>query len=257
MAAQRTPDFEPARKGGDGKELTIMEHLAEFRQRLFISALAIAIGTVVGLIFSKPLITFLEQPAKSVDPGFIALQVDPFEFVTAYFKIALLAGIMLALPVLLFEFLAFVVPALTTTEKRWLFPILFSALALFAIGVVFSYYLVVPRTLDFLLNFGKGQVKPEIRIGSYIDTVGHLLFWTGLMFELPLLMMVPAKFGIVTPKRYLKWWRYAIVFAFVCAAAVIPNINPLLQVIVAGPIILLYLSGVGLAWIVQPRRTVA
>lgn len=255
MAAQRTPDFAPPLEPGSGKELTIMEHLAEFRQRLFIMALAIAIGTVVGLIFSKPLISFLEEPAKQVYKGFQPLQVEPLEFVTTYFKVALLAGIMLALPVLLYEILAFVVPALTTTEKRWLFPILFGAIALFVGGALFSYYLVVPRTLDFILNFGKGQATPAIRIGSYVDLIGHLIFWTGLMFELPVIMMVAAKFGVVTPKRYLKWWRYAVVLAFVCAAAVIPNINPLLQVMVAGPIILLYLLGVGLSWLVRPRHT--
>jgi sec-independent protein translocase protein TatC len=256
MAAEPRPeDFEPHKpEPGYGRELTIMEHLNELRKRLFVMALAIAIGVVIGLIFAKSIITFLEEPAKQVHKGFVPVQIDSLEFLTAYFRIALLVGFTLALPVVLYQVLAFVVPGLTNKERKWVFPILFSGILLFAIGAVFSYYVVVPRTLDFVLNFGAGQVRPDIRIGSYIDLISHLVFWVGLMFELPLLMMVPAAFGIVTPKRYLKWWRYAVVGSFICAAAVIPNINPLLQVAVAGPILGLYLLGVGLAWMVSRRR---
>jgi sec-independent protein translocase protein TatC len=256
MAAERRPeDYEPQNpEPGYGRELTIMEHLNELRSRLFVMALAIAIGVVIGLIFSKPLISFLERPARQVDPGFVPVQIDSLEFLSVYFRIALLVGFSLALPVVLYEVLAFVVPGLTTKERKWLFPILFSGIVLFVIGGVFSYYLVVPRTLDFVLNFGKGQVRPDIRIGSYIDLISHLVFWVGLMFELPLMMMVPAAFGVITPKRYLKWWRYAVVLAFVCAAAVIPNINPLLQIMIAGPMIILYLLGVALAWLVSRGR---
>ena len=256
MAAEPRPqDYEPPKpEPGYGHELTIMEHLNELRSRLFVMALAIAIGVVVGLIFAKPIISFLEEPAKHVRKDFIPVQIDSLEFLSVYFRIALLVGFSLAMPVVLYEVLAFVVPGLTTKERKWLFPILFSGLVLFVVGGVFSYYLVVPRTLDFVLNFGNGQVRPDIRIGSYIDLISHLVFWVGLMFELPLMMMVPAAFGVVTPKRYLKWWRYAVVLAFVCAAAVIPNINPLLQIMVAGPMILLYLTGVALAWLVSRRR---
>src|SRR5207248_1355098 len=149
---------------------------------------------------------------------------------------------------------AFIVPGLTRKERRWLYPILGGTLGLFILGVVFSYYLVLPRTLSFLLNFSEAEASPNIRIGSYIDIVVHLIFWTGVIFELPLIMMAPAKFGIISARRYLKWWRYAIVLGFVAAAAVIPNINPLEQVMVAVPVIGLYFLGVLLAWLVQPKQ---
>lgn len=256
MAAERKiPDYEPRKpEPGYGRELTLMEHLNELRQRLFISAAAIAVGVIVGLIFSKRIISFLEEPARRVHKGFVPVQIDSLEFLSVYFRVALLVGITLALPVVLYEVLAFIVPGLTTKERKWLFPILFSALGLFIIGAAFSYLFVVPHVLDFVLNFGSGQVRADIRIGSYIDLIGHLVFWVGLMFELPLLMMVPAAFGVVGPRRYLKWWRYAVVLGFVCAAAVIPNINPLLQIMVAAPIIGLYFLGVLLAWLVSRRR---
>jgi len=172
----------PEQPDGGGKELTIMEHLRELRNRLFVSSLAIALGTVVGLIFSKWMIRFLEAPAREVFPGFRAQQIEPLEFVGSYFKVALLIGFALAMPVIIYEVLAFVVPALTRSERRWLFPMLAGTVGLFVIGVVFSYYLVLPRTLDFLLNFGKSEADPHIRIGSYINIVVHLVLWTGVIF---------------------------------------------------------------------------
>jgi sec-independent protein translocase protein TatC len=255
MTAQPTPPDEDAQESQDGgRELTIMEHLQELRGRLFKSALAVAIGTGVGLLISKRAIEFLEKPAKQVHPGFQLQYLEPLEFVSAYFKVAILIGLIIAMPVLVYELLAFVVPALTRKERKWLFPILSGTVFLFLLGVVFSYYLVVPRTLDFVLNFGADVAAPHIRIASYIDFTVRLIFWTGVMFELPIVMMAPAKFGVISPQRYLRWWRYAIVLGFVAAAAVIPNINPLQQVMVAAPIIGLYFVGVGLAWIVQPKR---
>lgn len=252
MAAEREPPpYSPDPEGG--RELTIMEHLQELRSRLFKSALAVAVGTVVGLIIAKATIKFLERPAQDVHPGFRLQQLEPLEFVGAYFKVALLVGLIIAMPVLVYQTLAFIVPALTKNERKWLFPIIFGTVALFLLGVVFSYYLVVPRTLDFLLNFGADVADPHIRIGLYVDFIVRLVFWTGVMFEVPIVMMAPAKFGIVTAQRYLKWWRYAIVLGFVGAAAVIPNINPLQQCMVAVPIIGLYFVGVGLAKLVQPK----
>ncbi len=236
-----------------GSELTIMEHLLELRRRVFIMAAGIGVGTVAGLIFAKRIINFLEQPARNVYPNFRPQQVEPLEFVGAYFKVALLVGLIIAMPILIYEILAFVVPALTRNERRWMFPILFGVLTLFLLGVVFSYYLVIPRALDFILNFGRDQADPHIRIGLYIDFVVRLVFWTGVLFELPIVMMVPAKFGIITARKYLKWWRYAIVLGFFAAAAVIPNISPIEQITVAVPIIGLYFVGVGLAKLVQPK----
>jgi len=237
-----------------GQELTIMQHLYELRRRLFAMALAIAIGTGIGLFLAKRGIDFLERPAKSVYPNFAPSQIEPLEFVGAYFKVALLIGLIIAMPILVYEILAFVVPALTRKERRWMFPILFGVFGLFLSGVVFSYYLVVPRALDFILNFGKGQVDIHIRVGLYVDFVVRLVFWTGVLFELPIVMMVPAKFGIIRARKYLKWWRYAIVLGFLAAAAVIPNISPIEQISVAIPIIGLYFVGVGLAKLVQPKQ---
>jgi sec-independent protein translocase protein TatC len=255
MAAQRKPDEYNQPEPGGGRELTIMEHLQELRNRMFISAVAIVIGTVIGLIISFRAIDFLLQPGRDALPTFKPIFTDVFENTGVYFKVAILIGLMISMPVLVYEILAFVVPALTTSEKKWVFPILFGAVGLFLVGVAFSYYVVVPSALKFLLNWGHSVAEPTIRIGLYIDFVVRLVFWVGVFFELPIIMLAPAKFGIISAKRYLKWWRYAVVLGFLAAAAVIPNINPLQQIVVAAPIIALYFAGCGLAWLVQPKKS--
>jgi sec-independent protein translocase protein TatC len=217
-------------------------------------ALSMGIFTVVGLIISRQAINFLKKPGERVHPGFQLYQIEPLEALSAYLKVAILIGLICSMPIIVYEIMAFVVPALTRNERKWAFPVIFATFGLFIAGAAFSYFLVIPRTLDFLLNFTSQQAFPAIRIGLYIDLLVRLVFWVGVLFELPLLMMFPAKFGIISARRYLKWWRYAIVLGFVAAAAVIPNINPIEQISVAVPIIALYFLGVGLAWFVQPKK---
>jgi sec-independent protein translocase protein TatC len=258
VVAEAQEHYEPQEQRSEtGGEMTIMEHLQELRNRLFISAIAVVIGAVIGLVFGEHLVRFLEQPAMHAYPGFKPVSLSPLDFLGTYFKVGLFAGLILAMPVLVYEALAFIVPGLTRKERIWTFPILLGAFALFALGVVFAYFIVVPRALDFLLNFGTGEAVPTYRVTTYIDFIVRIVFWTGIMFELPILMMAPAKFGIVTARRYLKWWRYAIVLGFVAAAAVIPNISPVEQCSVAVPIIGLYFFGVLLAWLVQPKTAKA
>jgi sec-independent protein translocase protein TatC len=109
--------------------------------------------------------------------------------------------------------------------------------------------------MDFLLNFGGGEIaEPNIRIGSYVDFVTRLLFWTGVSFQTPLIVMYLSRFGIVSAGQLLRWWRFAVVIAFVVAAIVTPTIDPVTQSLVAGPIIVLYFLGIVLAVLVRPRR---
>lgn len=248
-------DYRPQDQGG--KEMTIMEHLRELRDRMLWCAVTVVVTTIVGLVFGQKIINFLIDPARHAYKDFQLISLKPLDYIGVYFKVGLMAGLILAMPMLLYQFLAFVVPGLTRNERKWLFPILIGAFALFLGGVTFSYYIVVPRALDFLLNFGSKQAKPTYQVSTYIDFVVRLVFWTGVMFELPIIMMGPAKFGVISAKRYLKWWRYAIVLGFVAAAAVIPNISPIEQCMVAVPIIGLYFVGTGLAWLVQPKKKAA
>jgi len=211
-------------------------------------------GLVVSAFFGGRLIEFLKEPAESRSPDFALQFIEPFELFATYFRVALLGGLIFGMPVIVYQGLRFVAPGLRPSERRWLYSTVAGAFVLFLGGVAFAYYIALPPALDFLLNFGNDLAEPNIRVGSYIDFVTRLLFWTGVSFQTPLVVMFLARFGIVTARQLLRWWRLAIVAAFVVAAVVTPTIDPVTQSVVAGPIIVLYFLGIALAWLVQPRR---
>jgi len=239
-AAPPEPPSEAPREESGERYMTLIEHLEELRFRLFISAVFVVIGLAVSIFFGEELIAFLKEPAERKNPDF---------------RVSLLGGLILGMPMIVYQGLRFVAPALRPGERHWLYGTVAGAFALFLGGVAFAYYIALPPALDFLLDFGGGDLaEPNIRVGSYVDFVTRLLFWTGVAFETPLIVMYLARFGIVTAGQLLRWWRYAIVGAFIIAAIVTPTIDPVTQSIVAGPIIVLYFLGIILAVFVQPRR---
>ena len=248
------PSPVPAPEERNEKYLTLVEHLAELRYRVMMSAIAIVAGVIVSSFVADDFIEFLKEPAEDRAPGFQLQFIEPFENFVVYFKVSLLGGLILAMPVVLYHILRFVGPALNPNERVWLYGTIAGATGLFLVGVAFAYYVALPPGLDFLLNFNTDIAEPNIRVGSYIDFVTRLLFWTGVAFQTPLIVMYLARFRIVRAKQLWTWKRYAVVGAFIIAAIVTPSIDPVTQAIVAAPIIGLYFVGVLLAMIVQPRQ---
>jgi sec-independent protein translocase protein TatC len=148
----------------------------------------------------------------------------------------------------------FVLPALTPQEKRWVLPLVAAMLVSFLAGVAFSFYVILPPSSDVLFNFNSDIADPQIKIGSYFDFVTRLLFWVGVTFEMPVFILALARFGMVTGRKLLGWWRFAIPGAFVLSAIITPTIDPVTQTLVAAPIIVLWAIGVVLAFIFgRPR----
>jgi len=168
----------------------------------------------------------------------------------AYFRVALLAGIAIAMPVLVYETLAFIGPGLTRAERRWVYPVALGASVAFVAGAAFAYYIELPPALRFLLN-SSGGIEPFINVTSYIDFTTRLMLVTGLVFELPLFVMGLAKLHIVSSRKLIGWWRYAFVLAFVVSAVVTPSIDPITQTLVAVPMVILYFLGIILAKLVE------
>lgn len=251
MATQTEPDLLPSPRSGG--EMTLLEHLLELRSRVMWSAIAIAAGMM--LLFIPPIgfkvMDFLIEPGRDALPGFKPQFIEPMENIVTYFRVALLGGIAIGMPMVVYQVMAFVSPALTPLEKRWLFPIVIGASLAFIGGLAFGYYVVLPVTLEFLFTFGSDVAEPNIRIGYYINFVTRMLLIMGIVFETPLLVMGLAKVGVVNAKKLLKMWRFAIVGAFLVSAIVTPTIDPVTQSLVAGPIIVLYFVGIGLAWLVR------
>jgi len=236
-----------------GGEMTLIEHLLEVRMRVTWMAIAVVVGMVPFFIppIGFSLVEYLLTPARASVPDFKPQFIEPMENIGVYFRVALLGGITVAMPVVIYHVMRFVTPALTRQEKRWVFPIVFGASAAFLGGVAFGFWVVLPFTLEFLLTFGDSIAEPDWRIGNYIDFVTRILLVMGLVFETPLIVMGLARFGVVSARQLLRWWRYAIVLAFVIAAIVTPTIDPITQTFVGGPIVVLYFVGIGLAWLVR------
>jgi len=242
----------------DEKVLTIIEHLQELRQRVLISALALLVGVGVSIWpLTKYAISFLVQPGKDEVENFKLHQFQLLDYWSTYFRVSLLLGIAIAMPVIVYETLAFVAPGLTKSERRWLYPIVAGASVMFVLGMAFAYYVELPPALRFLLNPNSDDVEATIGVGTYIDTVTRLLLITGLVFELPFVIMGLAKIGVVTSRRLIGWWRYAILAAVVLAAIVTPSIDPVTQTVVAAPILVLYFMGAAMARLVEGNSFIA
>ncbi len=240
------------------KVLTILEHLQELRNRVMWSAGALIIGVLVSLWpLTKYAISFLIQPGKDQVEDFQLHQFELLEYWSTYFRVSLLLGLALAMPMIMYQFLAFIAPGLTNQERRWLYPIVAGASAMFVLGMAFAYYIELPPALKFLLNPNTDDVEATIGVKTYIDTVTRLLLVTGLVFQLPFVLMGLAKIGVVTSRKLIGWWRYAILASVLAAAIVTPSIDPVTQTIVAVPIIVLYALGVGLAKLVEGNSFIA
>jgi sec-independent protein translocase protein TatC len=241
-----------ATKQSKGKALTLRGHLQELRQRLIKSLIAIVITSIISFVFARQIFEFFTSRAKDVD--FVYIEVT--EMIGIYMKVCLYSGIVLALPFLIYQLVMFVHPALTSTEKRYLYILLPGVILFFFSGASFAYFVFLPPALHFLIDapFISGIAEPQIRIGNYISVVTTLLLIMGLVFELPLVIFFLTKIGVVTPQWLSKYRKYAFVGAFIVAAIITPTFDPINQTIVAVPMILLYEIGILLSRLARRKE---
>lgn len=232
----------------DEKNLTLFEHLAELRTRLVIVMVVVAVTTAISFaLLTQPIIDFLLRPATEGFGNFELIYTEMTGFFAPYMKVAIVTGIILAMPVIIYQIIMFVAPGLTRKERTYLFILLPWIMLSFAIGAAFAYFVFIPPAVQFLIGFGSSIAKPQIRIGNYIDFVSSLIFWVGVVFETPLIIFFLARIGVVTPQLLSRYRRIAWVVAFILAAFITPTFDPVNQTLVAVPIIVLYEVGVLLA----------
>ena len=237
------------------RELSFMEHLGELRRRVLICALAIIVGTAASFVFFDEIIEFLVRPSgleTGKDGQLIITEVT--EFLTTAFKVSVLSGFVLALPVVIYQVIMFVAPGLTRRERRLLFSFLPLVLLAFVSGMAFAYFVLTPPALHFLLNFGEDVVTPLIRVSNIVNLMVRLLFWMGVAFETPLIMFLLAQLGIVSSRRLSRFRRVWVVLAFILGALITPTFDPINQTLVALPLLALYEFGVLLARLAERNR---
>ena len=224
------------------KRMTVVEHLEELRGRLIKSVIALAVTTLLSLIFTGRLLEILVAPA-GIKPIFLR----PTEMFVTYMRVALIAGTALAMPVIVYQMIRFVLPALKPHERRYLYIIVPGATFSFLLGLAFAYFAMLPFALRYLLSFGGNIAEAKWAIGEYISFVTKLLFWVGVTFETPLLVFFLAKLGVVTPEMLARYRKYAIVAIAVLAAVITPTPDPFNMMVVMVPLLILYEIGVLLA----------
>lgn len=230
----------------DDKEMSIFDHLEELRQRIFVSVLAIGAAIAGCFAFSKDLIVLLEAPVSVQGVKF--LQLSPGEFFFTTLKVSGYCGLLIGSPVILYEIIAFVLPGLTRDERRFLGPIVLGSSVLFYAGIYFSYAVLTPAALNFFVSYAEGAVESFWSIDQYFEFVLVLMFSTGLSFQVPVIQLLLGQVGLVSGDQMLSIWRYVVVGSVVVAAVLTPSTDPLTQMLLAGPLLGLYLGG---AWTVK------
>lgn len=235
------------------RAMSILDHLGELKRRMIRVSIAFLIFTIIAAVFYDPIFEFLRKPAEDAlagaDGEIIFTQVA--EAWGAAMKVAVILGFTAAMPYFLFELTMFLRTGLTSRERRYLyffFP--FSVLS-FGVGVWFGFVVLIPPAINFLLTFGSELATPFPTIGSYVGLLIALSFWMGLIFELPIVMFFLSKLGVVNSSWYLRQWRWMVLFAFVLGAVVTPTFDPVTQSLVAGPVIVLYITGTVMAKIAE------
>jgi sec-independent protein translocase protein TatC len=243
--------------------MTFWEHLDELRMRLIKAAIAFLVGSTVAWFFRERLLELLTAPflgawKTGAIPGAAALHFPaPASLFFAYVKLSVLGGLLMALPIILYQLWAFIAPGLYAREKKLALPFVFFSCLLFAAGGYFGWRVAFPAAFQWLLEFsgpvGGLEVKPTVMIEDYLDLVTRMLLAFGIAFELPMLVFFLSVAGIVTHRHLIRFARYFVVIAFVVGAFLTPP-DVISQLLLAGPLIVLYGLSVGIAYVFGRQR---
>ncbi len=239
----------------DDTKLPLLEHLAELRTRIARALLGWLAGFLVAWNFREQVFEFLLRPGIAAlgGEGTRLQALSPPEIFFTYLKCALLAGFILALPVIFWQLWAFVAPGLYDEEKRYAIPFVSISTVLFAGGATFGYAMVFPLVFEFFLSFNNEFVQNAWTMREVFGFTTRLYLAFGTGFEMPVVVFFLALSGLMTARQLLAGFKYAVLVCFLLAAILTPP-DVVSQILLAGPLLILYLLGVGVAFLVNPGR---
>jgi len=242
------------------EKMPFTEHLGELRKRIIGSLIALVIGFCISFNYSETIFSVLTLPLRSqisfgMHYPFVSLVpaniknpslvfLAPAEAFWMHLKVSFVTGLILSLPVILHQFWRFISPGLLLKEKKYIGPFVVSASFLFLVGAAFCFLFVLPFAMGFLLTYKTASMTPMLSVGSYVDFCLKFILSFGAVFELPIVIVVLTRMGVVTPKTLAKNRKYAILLAFVIAAILTPTPDAFNQTLMAVPIIVLYEAGI-------------
>jgi sec-independent protein translocase protein TatC len=243
--------------------MTVVEHLTELRHRVIVCLWAIGVGAVLGFFLWEPFKDLVQQPyceflathpEQAPESGCAFVFFGPFDGFTVRMKTTLFLGLLVAMPVVLYQLWAFIVPGLTSREKKWAIPFVASSLILFSLGAVLAYF-VLPKSLDFLLGFAGESVVPLLTIDRYIGFVTLLTLAFGLSFLFPVVLVALELVGVVTPETLGKYRRYAILAIAFISALITPGTDMVSMVAMMVPMYLFYEAAIIIGRLLKRERS--
>ncbi|HEV2492521.1 MAG TPA: twin-arginine translocase subunit TatC [Terriglobia bacterium] len=251
------PPPDPEEEQFNGKQMSFLEHLEELRKRLLYSIYSLIVGAAISFYFADNIYGYLSRPltdtltALHMSPKLAYFNpVDPFNL---YIKLSLLGGVFIASPFILWQLWLFISPGLYRHEKKYVWPFITLTSGLFITGGFFAFKLAFPAALRFLVGYGS-RFTPVIDINEYWNLAMSIIVAVGVVFELPVLILVLSVFGIVTPRFLWKNIRYAVLITAVIAAAIVPSNDMASIFIVWAPLVGLYVFSIGLSWLVYFKK---
>lgn len=224
---------------GEQFEMSFFDHLEELRLRIGLAVLGIVIGCIIAGAFVDQLMNWvLLKPSASVNMELQNLR--PFGQAFLYFKVVIMAGLIISMPYTLYQLWKFIAPGLYEKERRWAGKITIYTSFCFLAGVAFAYWIMIPVMLSFTASFGSSLIKNSIDVTEYFSFITTTLLSAGLIFELPMIAYILSKIGIISPEMLRKYRRHSIVVILVLAAALTPSTDPVSQLVFAAPLWVLY-----------------
>lgn len=237
-----------------GGSMTLMEHLEELRQRLTRAAIAVGVGFLVAYFFKEQLYGYLTIPLKAAMPPEAKLiYTAPAEAFFTYLKVAFLAGIVAASPVIFYQLWRFISPGLYDSERRNIWPFVIFSSVLFITGAIFCYTIVFPYAFQFFMSFATEDITPMLKLNEYLSFSSMLLFAFGVVFEMPLILVFLGRLGVVSSQALRRQRKYAILIMFAGAAFFTPP-DVVSQILMAVPLMILYEISIWLVAASQKKK---
>ena len=251
------PDWDDVDRDDDGGKMSFLEHLDELRRRLLRSVIALFVGFLIACVFLPQLFEFVMNPIREMIPGKQLIYTEPTEAFALWIKIAVITGLLIASPAIMTQVWLFIAPGLYSHEKKLAIPFVAMSSIFFIGGAAFAHYVVFPMTFEFLASFSSETLVMTPRVEPTFALYMKLVLAMGLVFQMPTIVLFLAKLGLLTARFLVKNLKYAVLIIFVVAAVITPEGSPLTQAAMAGPMLLLYLFSIGLAWMFGKKRAPA
>jgi sec-independent protein translocase protein TatC len=254
--AEGRDDIDGAPDDDIGGKMSFLDHLDELRRRIIYAAISVAIGFVIAFFFINDIFNFVMRPMQQLlPPGGTLVYTDPTEAFMLYIKIALISGLLIGSPAVFTQVWLFVAPGLYAHEKKWAIPFVLMSTFFFILGAWFSHAVVFPITWRFFVGFTSDIVTFMPRIEPAFSIYLRLVLALGITFQLPTLVLFLARMGMITPRFMVRNFKYAVLLIIIEAAVLSPDGGGVGLIAMGGPVILLYVFSIGLAWMFGKKKT--